>query len=91
MPHPLSKIVQIHKAHPVNHFGLVQIMKSSPKKANLNAIKMMWTQHELFVPDQNNFYPSKTIWMVQNHFWTVQIHFGPIEGHGISIMQLRYY
>ena len=24
-------------------------------------------------------------------FWTVQIHFGPIEGHGISIMQLRYY
>ena len=29
-----------------------------------------------FAPDQNNLYPSKTIWMVQNHF-------GPIEGLGI--------
>ena len=29
-------------------------------------------------PDQNNLYPTKIIWLVQNHF-------GPIEGQGISI------
>ena len=39
--------------------------------------KMIWAWPKQFGPDQNNLYPSKTIWTVQNHF-------GAIEGQGIS-------
>ena len=56
-----------------NHFWQVQIIKLNPEKSNL-----MWPKW--FGPDQNNLYPSKTIWTFQNHF-------GPIEGKGICIFK----
>ena len=61
-----------------NHFELVQIIKISPEKSNLNMTKMIWIQPKWFGPDQNNLYPSKTILTVQNNF-------GPIKGQGISM------
>ena len=42
---------------------LVMLYKSCPKRIG---------------PVQNNLYPTKMIWTVQNHF-------GPIEGQGISV------
>ena len=51
-----------------NHFGQVQILKISQDIFNLNLTKMIWTQPKQSGPDQNNLYPSKTIWRVQYHF-----------------------
>jgi len=45
-----------------------QIIKISPKKTNLDLIKMIWIRPKQFGPGQNNFYQSETIWTVQNHF-----------------------
>ena len=60
-----------------NHFGQAEIIKISPEKSNMNLTKMIWTRPKQFALNQNNLYPSKTIWMVQNHF-------GPLEGQGIT-------
>ena len=62
----------------LNHFGKVQIIKVSPEKPNLNLTKMIWTRLKQFALNQNNLYPSKSIWMVQNDF-------GTIGGQGKSI------
>ena len=62
-----------------NHFGQVQTIKISPEKSNMNLTKMIWTQPKRFGHDQNNWYSSKIIWMVQNHY-------GSIEGQGISVL-----
>ena len=45
----------------------------------MNLTKMIWTQPKRFGHDQNNWYSSKIIWMVQNHY-------GSIEGQGISVL-----
>ena len=33
---------------------------------------MIWAQPKQSGPDQNNFYLSKTIWIVQNHFGSIE-------------------
>ena len=43
---------------------------------------MIWTQPKQLGHDQNNLYPSKTIWTVQNHF-------GPIEVQGIMLLRSK--
>ena len=58
-----------------NNFRQVSILhiKISSEKS-----KIIWTQPKRIGPNQNNLYPSKTIWMVQNHF-------EPIEGQGADL------
>ena len=45
--------------------------------------KMIWTQPKQFELDQDNLYPTKTIWTVQNRF-------GPTEGQGKSVLDSFY-
>ena len=45
-----------------NHFGLVEIIKISPEKSNLNLTKMIWTWPKQFVPVQNNLDDPKSFW-----------------------------
>jgi hypothetical protein len=45
-----------------NPFGQVQIKTNCPEKSDLNLIKMIWTQPKRFGHNQNNLYPSQTIW-----------------------------
>ena len=59
-----------------NHFGQVQIRLFWTNFYNSDLSRMIWTRPKWFGPNQNNFYSSKTIWLVQNHF-------RPIEGQGI--------
>ena len=42
---------------------------------------IIWTCPKQIGPDQNDLYPFKTIWMVENNFV-------PIEGQGISFKKL---
>jgi hypothetical protein len=59
-----------------NNFRQVHITyKISSEKS-----KIIWTQPKRIGPNQNNLYPSKTIWMVQNHFEF-------IDGQGIILLQ----
>ena len=44
--------------------NLVQIIKISLEKFNLNLTKVIWTCLKRIRPDQNNLYPPKTIWTV---------------------------
>ena len=45
---------------------------------------MIWARSKQIGPDQNNLYPSKTIWTVQNNF-------GPIEGQGIRVFYPTFF
>ena len=64
-----------------NNFGQVQIIKISPEKSNLNLTKIIWTRPKRFGPNQNIFFPIKTIWTVQNNFW-------PIKGQGSTLLNV---
>jgi hypothetical protein len=59
------------------HFGQVQIRLFCTNFYNLDLSEMILTRPKQIGPDQNNWYSTKMIWMVQNHF-------GPIE-QGISL------
>ena len=47
------------------HFNQVQIKQISPEKSDLNLTKIVWTRPKQIVLDQNNLYPSKTIWTTE--------------------------
>ena len=57
-----------------NYFGLVQIMKISPEKSNLNLNKMFWT------PPKHCTRPKQ--------FWTAKTYFEPIEGKVMNFLEL---
>ena len=67
-----------------NHFGQDKIKLFWNIFYNLDLSKMVWTRPKLIEPAQNDLYPSKT-------FWTVQNNFGPIKEQGITLKLFKLY